>query len=71
MECLSKNKKKFCYFNYFINNFISYWNDEKSIRYLEMTLCLHGNDEETKKFLVSMKSWSVEINFWIHLIANK
>ena len=50
--------------------------DEKSIRYLEMTLCLNGSDEEAKKFLEdkleeSMNSWSVEFNFWIHLIANK
>ena len=50
--------------------------DEKSIRYLEMTLCLNASDEEAKKFLEnkineSMNSWSVELNFWIHLIANK
>ena len=50
--------------------------DEKSIRYLEMTLCLNASDEEAKKFLFnkldeSMNSWSVELNFWIHLIANK
>ena len=45
--------------------------DEKSIRYLEMTLCLNGSDEEAKKFLEdkleeSMNSWSVELNFWIY-----
>ena len=41
-----------------------------------MTLGLNASDEEAKKFLEnkineSMNSWSVELNFWIHLIANK
>ena len=48
---------------------------EKSIRYVEQTLCLNNNEEIAKKYLEdkleeSLSSWSVELNFWIHILAN-
>lgn len=49
---------------------------EKSIKYIEGSLCLNNNDELAKKFLKakldeSLGAWSVELNFWIHILANK
>ena len=49
---------------------------EKSIRFIDSSLCLNKNDELAKKFLYSkldesLGAWSVELNFWIHILANK
>ena len=49
---------------------------EKSIKYIEGSLCLNNKDELAKKYLKakldeSLGSWSVELNFWIHILANK
>ena len=49
---------------------------EKDIEYLNQSLVLNYNIEEARKFLEeklkeSIDSWSVPINFFIHLVANK
>ena len=50
---------------------------EKSIRFNDSSLCLNNNDELARKFLYSkldesLGAWSVELNFWIHiLLINK
>ena len=49
---------------------------EKSIRFNDSSLCLNNNDELARKFLYSkldesLGAWSVELNFWIHILANK
>lgn len=50
--------------------------NEKSIQFLDKTLCLDNNEEQAQEYLdkqltSSLNSWSVDFNFLIHIIANK